>query len=90
MQPKEDDFIIGGYNQDFNPNFNQVTDFEKQVDKELTKIVKGKPINFIRFMLVRIGQMCVEANAETMDLKQEATIENQRYEVSCKIKIKAV
>ena len=90
MLPKEDDFVIGNYDNDLQPRTNQLTDFEKRVDEELTKMVRDKPMDFIMAMLVRMGQMCVEANAETMDLKQKSTLDNQRYEIKCKITVKKV
>ena len=67
-----------------------MTKIEKLVDEELSKMVRDKPMDFIMAMLVRMGQMCVEANAATMDLKQESTIEEQRYEIKCKIIVKKV
>ena len=67
-----------------------MTKIEKLVDEELSKMVRDKPMDFIMAMLVRMGQMCVEANAETMDLKQQSTIEEQRYEIKCKITVKKV
>lgn len=67
-----------------------MTKIQKQVDEELTKLVRDKPMDFIMVMLVRMGQMCVEANAETMELKQKSTLDNQRYEIKCKITVKKV
>lgn len=63
---------------------------EKQLDEELTKMVRDNPIDFIMAMLIKMGQICVEANAETMDLKQKSTLDNQRYEIKCKITVKKV
>lgn len=67
-----------------------MTEIEKLVDEELTKLVRDKPMDFIMAMLVRMGQMCVETHASTMDLKQKSTLQNERYEIKCKITIKKV
>ena len=64
-----------------------MTKIEKLVDEKLSEMVRDKPVEFIMAMLVIIGKMCVETNAETMDLSQESTIENQRYEIKCKISL---
>ena len=63
---------------------------DELVDKKISDLIKGKPVDFIMAMLVRMGQMCVETNAETMDLSQQSTINNQRYQIKCKITVKKV
>jgi len=63
---------------------------DELVDKKLSELIKGKPVDFIMVMLIRMGQMCVETNAETMDLSQQSTINNQRYQIKCKITVKKV
>lgn len=60
------------------------------VAEKLLTMVRDKPMDFIMAMLNSMGKLCVEANAETMDLKQEITIEKQRYEIKCKIIVKKV
>jgi len=67
-----------------------MTKFEKRVDEELSRMVRDRPVDFIMAMLVRMGEMCVEANAETMDLKQQSTLNKIRYEIKCKISVKKV
>lgn len=63
---------------------------DKLVDEKMSALIKGKPVDFVLAMLVKMGQMCVESNAATMDVKTEATIENKRYEVKAKIRIKQI
>lgn len=65
-------------------------ELEKLVDEKLSEMVNDEPMKFIRFMLIIMGQMCVEANAETMNLNQESTFNKVRYEVKCKITVKKV
>ena len=65
----------------------EMTELEKLVDKKLSEMVRDKPVEFIMAMLAIMGKMCVETNAETMNLSQESTIENQRYEIKCKISL---
>lgn len=67
-----------------------MTKLEKLVDAELTKLVRDNPTDFIMAMLVRMGQMCVETNAETLDLKQKSTLDGVRYEIKCRITTKKV
>lgn len=64
-----------------------MTKIEKLVDEKLSEMVRDKPVDFIMFMLIRMGQMCVETNAATMNLSQESTIKNQRYKIKCKISL---
>lgn len=67
---------------------------EKQIeiigDNYLSKMIKEKPREFIMAMLIKMGQMCVEANAGTVDLMQNSTIEKQRYLIKCHIAVKKV
>lgn len=51
---------------------------------------KEEPMKFISAMLIKMGEMCVETNAATIDLKQESTLSNVRYEIQCKILVKKV
>jgi len=64
------------------------TEIEELFNETLSGLVKGEPISFIRYMLVKIGEMCVEANAETMNLNQECTLNHIRYDIDCKITVK--
>ncbi len=67
-----------------------MTNIEKLVDQKLSEMVRDKPVEFIMAMLIRMGQMCVETNAATMDLSQESTLSNQRYQIKCKITLKKI
>ncbi len=60
------------------------------VQKELKRMIIEDPTKMVAFMLLQMGNMCVDAHAGTMTIKQESDIKKQRYEISCKIKIKKV
>lgn len=65
-------------------------EFQKKFDERFSQLVKSSPADFAMAMLVKMAEMCVEANAATMDLKQQSTIEGKRYQVKCKISIKEI
>lgn len=60
------------------------------VDKELADMIKNDPARMAQHMLIQMGRMCVEANAAVMDIKTESTLEDNRYEIKCKITIKKI
>lgn len=65
---------------------------QKKIDEliqdRLCKMIKDEPAQMLQHMVIQAGRACVEANASTMDLKSESTLEGQRYEIKCKISIK--
>ncbi len=63
---------------------------DKLIDREISKMIDQEPVKMIVFMLNQMGKQCVDANAETLDMSQEANIGHDRYKIFCKIKIKKI
>jgi len=61
---------------------------DELVQEELCQMIKDDPARMVQHLLIQIGKMCVEANAETMDTKTQATLDGVRHEISCKMRIK--
>jgi hypothetical protein len=61
-----------------------------EFDKKLSKVLKDNPTELILWMLVQMGKTVLETGAGSMDLKTEATLEKQRYQVKAKITLKKV
>ena len=62
----------------------------EKFDEWFCETLKTNPQELLSFFLLQYGKMMVETNADTMDLKTDATILGNRYEVKCKIKKKII
>lgn len=65
-------------------------ELSKLVDDELCQMIKDNPAQMVSHLLIQMGRMCVEANAATMDIKQQSDFDGQRYEVKAKITLKKI
>jgi hypothetical protein len=66
------------------------TELDNAVEKRFISLIKENPTELVMWMLIQMGKMCVESNAESMDLKQCSTFGKQRYQVKAKITIEKV
>lgn len=62
----------------------------KRAEDILVGLMKKQPVKCIGWMLVQLGKEMNRSNAESMEIKQEMTLNNIRYKVECNIKIKKV
>jgi hypothetical protein len=51
-------------------------------------MLKDEPQTLIIWSLAQMGKQVIATNADSLDLKTEATYNNKRYEVSARIKVK--
>lgn len=67
-----------------------MTKEEKLAEKCFIKLFNDEPVKIIQMSLLLFGTHMVEANAETMKLKQQSDIEGDRYEITINAKVKKV
>lgn len=63
---------------------------QKEIDLAndcLVELMQKEPVKILQWMLVQLGFQMIEANAETMELKQESTLKGKRYRIVSKSKI---
>ena len=60
------------------------------IQDQLCEMIKNNPAMMAQHMLIQFGRMLVEAGSVTSDMKTAATLEGQRYEITCKIKTKKI
>jgi len=65
-------------------------EIDKLVEEKVIKMIKERPTDMIMFMLVQMGKMVIETNAGSLELKQESTLDGQRYEIKAKITVKKI
>jgi hypothetical protein len=65
-------------------------EIDKLVDEELTKLITADSTKFIMFMLIKMGEMCIDTNADSLVLKQESTLNHVRYQIRCRITVKEI
>lgn len=63
---------------------------DKAVEKRLLTMMKENPAGLLLYFLSIAGREAVEANAETLDLKTEATFNGKRYEIKAKVSAKEI
>lgn len=63
--------------------------YNKVVDV-LEEIMQNDPAKALKFMLLQLGKMCVDANVSEMNMTQNSTINDVRHEVRCDIKVRPV
>jgi hypothetical protein len=61
---------------------------EKIIQAEIRQMLKDEPQTLIIWSLAQMGKQVIATNADSLDLKTEATYNNKRYEVSARIKVK--
>ncbi len=60
----------------------------KNAEAVLVALMKKEPVKCINWMLVQLGKEMKLSNAERMEIKQEMTLDEIRYKVECRIKLK--
>ena len=62
----------------------------EEVDVFVSNLFKEDPMALVTFILIVLGKEMIAANAETMDIKTESTLEGKRFEIKCKARIKKI
>jgi len=63
---------------------------EAAVEKELQKMLKENPSSLMMWMMIQMGKTVIDTNAGSLELKQESTLDGQRYEIKAKITVKKI
>lgn len=69
---------------------NEIEGIDDAVEKKLLQMLEEKPANMMMWMLIQMGKTVLKTNAGEMKLKQKATLDGQRYEITAKITVKKV
>jgi hypothetical protein len=62
----------------------------EKFSQELLKMFNENPVQLTEFMAIAAGKMCIEANAEKMDVIIQSDFDDTRYEIKVKTTVKKV
>lgn len=71
-------------------NYLSKEEIDELIDQQICEMIKEDPVKLTVFMLSQMGRQAVEANAETLKISQESNVGEDRYKITCNIKVKKI